>query len=115
AAGFLDEKLGEVFQNVQQAAGLIHKHEIARAEGGPHPIAAFRIQGGVQKRSGDDVTGSTAGLDGVEPLAVGAAASHFLKELADGDAHWKLVNPGIGDITRKGKELGAWEALRTQA
>ena len=65
------------------------------------------VHGGIQQGLGQAAAGRTAGLDGLELLAVGAAAADVVDDGAQGGAHGNFHQTGVVDLAAQSEHLGA--------
>ena len=115
AAGLVHAELHEIFDDVDHARGFVNDDHSARSHDRSQLAQAFIADRGVQVFGRDAAARGTAGLNGLEGVAVGNAAADIKDDLAQGHAHGHLDQAGMLDFAGEGKDLGAFAFFRAQS
>ena len=111
-AGFLPCEIEEELGHIDHAGGFIHDDHTAGTHDGAGGIDRIIIDDGIGKKFGDTSAGRSSHLDGFEFLVVFDPAAKLEDHVADGHAHGHFNQPGVLDLSGKGKNLGSLALLR---
>jgi len=107
AAGLVHGEVEEELGHGHHAGGLVHDDHAAGAHHGLAGDEALVVDGHIEVLVGQGAAGRTAGLDGLEFLAVGAAAADVEDDFAKRRAHGHFDEAHVGDLAGQGEDLGA--------
>ena len=106
AAGLV---LGEVHEepgHLHHAGVLVHDHQSAGADHGPHLFQGVEVHGHVQVLLGEAAAGGAADLHRLELLPVLDAPADVEDDLPQGGAHGDLDEAGVHHVAGEGEGLG---------
>ncbi len=106
--------LGEVDEEARQvdhAGGLVHDDHAAGAHDGAGLHERVVVDRQVEVLAAQTAAGRAAHLHRLEVPVARDAAAHAEDELAQGDAHRHLDEPGVGHLAGQREDLGALAAL----
>ena len=107
AAGFGAGELDEIAGDVDHAVVVVHHHHAARAHDRAEFSQRFVINRRIEHVVRDAAAGGSAGLHRLDAVAVHAAATHIVDELAERGAERHFDQAGVRHLADEGEHLGA--------